>query len=1427
MKHIELNRRFRKLNPLEDPEEAALESYTASLLDPESDLGWEELLKWPIVVVLGEPGSGKTWELRERAKTLRARSQTAFFIPLDRLISERLTEILSPEQNSKFQVWLRNQKEALFFLDSVDEAKHRRTSDFCVALDRFRNAIGSNNISRLHLLISSRISEWRPQSDNYEVTSRFPQSPLIRSKKLESYTDDSCGRGEKQEGILVVQIEPLDRSRVERFARELDIVDTAAFVRALDEKHAWPFARRPIDVINLLNYWNEHQKLGSLKDLIEYDLNQKLKEPRERQDLLTPMRARQGAEMLGAAVVFCRNFNFRVPNDSCVEATTAIDASACLCADWLPIEKQMLLTRPLFDSASYGRIRFHHRRSAEYLAAKWLENRMKEGCPSLILEDLLFTRIRNKDVIRPSLAPVTAWLCAGKEWWQEDIRNRVLKAAPGIHLLYGDPSQLSLEYRRNLLKALVKRYEGRRRIWMVSEHESLSRLADPGLADDVTAIIRDRTVSTDLRCEMLRLVQHGRLTSCLEAALELIEDEAESSDIKVYAAIALRDTGGTSHLLRLWEIIKRSSLIPTRLCALCCEALYPNVIDAEGLADLLHKSEAVPSNAVDLPYYLRIHLEEVVKPAISGYLLVQLVGLLEEEPHIKKDNVETPLSARFYWLGQVVPSVLKVLLEKDCLTDDEIDATARAFWLLGVLHHGMIMHKPDLKTDLNAKTTRHPEVRRQLFWRLVEEWKRKKKNETELTYPIYLFSQIDSVKPTPSDLEWAINDIKTRKDESDRVIILRMIIGLWHIGGAKWGDRQRIRHTIANDAFLLKEFKRLAEQNPLVWVKRIWYRHIKFKLADGPWWRSLFYSARQRYWEFRWQWAYIRNIRLLKSGQATGWLSDLVREADESHSQWAPRTWNKLVEKRGRLIPWAVKEGCKAAWPQFVPLLPHEKPDPFQTDHRVIVGLAGLQAAISYNELEFKKLTDENARLAVRYAVNEMNGFPQWLPELAKKHPLAVQDILAECVRGEWRFDAKREHVHEVLSHLSYGGEVFLPMVRDSILVQIRSGDPPNISVLETALRILIKNVDASSAAILAEIAEDRITQYSPESPGFMLWLAVWLQLNAEPALRYLQQILSRNPDADNLMVRLCDALHGDSRQGVSSVLLQDYAEPIHLRTFVPLVYSHIRPSEDIRQDGCYSPTARDDALRFRNSLIERLSQSESAEADDVLHQFLQNPAFATHRDYILHLLDKRAERQADLQPWNPEDILVFTMDYETDPKTDRELFKIACRRLQEIKNDVERADRSIRFEMHREYDERKLRIWLASKLQKRSLNRYMVPQEEEIDRRKRPDLRLEKPGVGPVSIEVKWADKWTLPELLEGLENQLVGQYLRDDNSRYGIYLLGYIHRKNNWDGPDKSSSSSFDQVVAMIDSRAKAIVAECRNIQDIAVISMDFTDH
>jgi hypothetical protein len=190
-------------------------------------------------------------------------------------------------------------------------------------------------------------------------------------------------------------------------------------------------------------------------------------------------------------------------------------------------------------------------------------------------------------------------------------------------------------------------------------------------------------------------------------------------------------------------------------------------------------------------------------------------------------------------------------------------------------------------------------------------------------------------------------------------------------------------------------------------------------------------------------------------------------------------------------------------------------------------------------------------------------------------------------------------------------------------------------------------------------------------------------------------------------------------------------------------------------------------------------------------------------RIWVLHLLDERFVSDADYLPWGPAALREFARVYETDPRTGAELFRIVLNRLSDIKNDVERSDNSLREEVQHGVSEYALRRWLARKLEERSKRRYTIPQEEEIDQQERPDLRAENPNTAPVSVELKWADNWTLAQLLERLENQLVGQYLRAERSRYGIYLLGTDGRKGHWESA--GGNLTFNQVVEQIARRAE----------------------
>jgi hypothetical protein len=128
---IELDRRFAQYTSDETPERLAERSYLAALQGTQQGISWDELLKNRLVVILGEPGSGKTWELRSQQQK---HSSTHFFLPLERLVKEEVSGILDDDDMRRFNTWKTKSYDATFFLDAIDESKLKQDNDFFTAL---------------------------------------------------------------------------------------------------------------------------------------------------------------------------------------------------------------------------------------------------------------------------------------------------------------------------------------------------------------------------------------------------------------------------------------------------------------------------------------------------------------------------------------------------------------------------------------------------------------------------------------------------------------------------------------------------------------------------------------------------------------------------------------------------------------------------------------------------------------------------------------------------------------------------------------------------------------------------------------------------------------------------------------------------------------------------------------------------------------------------------------------------------------------------------------------------------------------------------------------------------------------------------------------------------------------------------------------
>jgi hypothetical protein len=196
------------------------------------------------------------------------------------------------------------------------------------------------------------------------------------------------------------------------------------------------------------------------------------------------------------------------------------------------------------------------------------------------------------------------------------------------------------------------------------------------------------------------------------------------------------------------------------------------------------------------------------------------------------------------------------------------------------------------------------------------------------------------------------------------------------------------------------------------------------------------------------------------------------------------------------------------------------------------------------------------------------------------------------------------------------------------------------------------------------------------------------------------------------------------------------------------------------------------------------------------------------------------------MQPWSPSQVREFHDYLDRTPTNHRDLANLAVLRLLDLKYDLEDADSSVAEILLKVDQETIMRNYLSHELREKAFGRYTIAQEEELADSKRPDLRFH--GVAfdaPVPVELKLADKWTGPELIERLENQLSGDYLRDKRSVQGIFVLVYLGRKQGWEVPGSANRVDFYGLIEVLQRHWASIADKYPAVDAVTAIGIDLT--
>jgi hypothetical protein len=405
---------------------------------------WHEVENDFRVLIIADPGAGKTFEAQTRVRKIKERGRYAFFIRIEK-IDANFDQAFEVGTAEEFARWLASTDEAWFFLDSVDEAQLETPRALENAVRIFGTKIHAA-LERAHIFITSREDAWRALPDQTLIEQYLPYGEPASAKR-----DDDTSR-DSDATLKLFRLAGLLEDEIALFAGRYGVSDVFDFVDALKRANLLSLAERPFDLKALIRVWIADRRLGSRFEVLQRMIALQLKPLSATTATMRfdAIKMREGARMLAGAVTMTGKAVICLPDG--VHSADRIDPRALL-IDWDDGEIDALLRTGLFDDIVYTGVRFRHREIRELLSAEWANDLLSKPGDRPRIEHLFFRESYGEEIIVPRTRPTLTWLIL----LDDAVRDKALTLAPEIASEGGDPSRLPLEVRRAMLHDIAER----------------------------------------------------------------------------------------------------------------------------------------------------------------------------------------------------------------------------------------------------------------------------------------------------------------------------------------------------------------------------------------------------------------------------------------------------------------------------------------------------------------------------------------------------------------------------------------------------------------------------------------------------------------------------------------------------------------------------------------------------------------------------------------------------------------------------------------------------------------------------------------------------------------------------------------------------------------------------------------------------------
>jgi hypothetical protein len=1235
-------------------------------------LDWPQLLHSRRVLIIAEAGSGKTYECQQEQKRLWDEGHAAFFLELAELASSSsLSELLSSEEETRLEQWKESQSGvATFFLDSFDELQLTKNS-FRKALVSLERAL-KGLLGLVRIIITTRpvpfdrekFKQYLPfpeaQQEHEVPTGHAFAEAIIKSTQF-----NNNSTAERKEPIWRnVCLMPLSSEQISEMIGMRNITNPDELMAAIRLRNVEEFTHRPLDLIELCEDWREHQQIRAHRKQLENNIRTKLK-PRlnvDRQEImaLSPEKALDGASRLALACVLSRKLTLRhsVESDVTSVADSALDPADIL-TDWDEKERRTLLERALFGIANYGRVRFHHRSVIEFLAAQQLNKLLNSGMGIKTLKRLLFAQTpQNIKVIKPSMRAVAAWLAAGNS----SIFDEVLLREPEVLLDFADPESFSSSQRSQTLKAYVERYQHGGWRGMHTASIQIQRFAHAELASLIRELWDVGIENMEVRELLIDVIGSGEINQCADLAYTAAINPTENQRVRSSGL----ETLGQLNDSYIFDVVANMQQYveqwPEPLLKTAIVSFFPRHLSIEQLEFLLeHTSEKVNEVGLLGWQWPRLIADVVITPIL-------LDGLRQKLSELILESAEFQPAWRFSTTRPHLLQALAACCVRQLVAGERSEALFKSvIAALRFSKDGYSSQKELInifKQELAALPNPYREI---FFWadiaftqgfeRESTPWARMYR--TCLDSPLQLNAE--------QDCGWVLEKLVEQcRPTSERLLLLEL--AMWLHSGPNTDRKQYaefIQPLVADQLELiehLNSYIQTISNNP---AREKWEKQEQKDNRQRQRKEAKVYASWLAFWKE--VSSHPEKAFATDRHETTAW--DLWMSArGDGDNKFAG--WNRpFFEKHFKQdIIDRLRVSMMVLWRKERPSLRGERLDEKKniTPYSWLMGLAGIYAEAEDPNWA-STLSHDEALIASRYALIELNRLPAWLDDLVIVHPDALTATIGVELASELS-ESTVTHFHILQSLRSASQaiiQLFIPQLAQWLAAQPPLEDGEDKYLVETrlsmVLNLLIAYGEDSQISLIEQQAKVRLEQ-GLNSAFASLWLPILLRQSPESGVRILIVGLEgRENDADAPGVRWIAALFGDRHQARLFDLTEPNFAPELLLELLRLAYRHVKIDEDISHDSVYSPNQRDHAQSGRNYLLDAVLNLGGVEGWRIKAKLAADPLFFHFRDRALILAKEKAAKEMDEQIYETAQIVKLLKSYEIAPANNDEFFVLMC----------------------------------------------------------------------------------------------------------------------------------------------------------------------